>query len=117
MGTNNTRIVMQFAVLAMVLTVAMMVKEATSIRICNIDTNDMEKCRPAITGINPPPPDNDCCVVVRATNLECICRFKSYLPILGIDPSKVAALIAKCGVTTIPRTCRDESLTFYLHAA
>ncbi|KFK27130.1 hypothetical protein AALP_AA8G338800 [Arabis alpina] len=106
MGTNNKGVVMQFGVLAIVLTAAIMVKETSSIRICNIDTNDMQKCRPAITGKNPPPPDKDCCVVVRATNLECICRFKSYLPIFGIDPSKVAALIAKCGVTTVPRTCK-----------
>ncbi|KAF8095270.1 hypothetical protein N665_0338s0024 [Sinapis alba] len=106
MGKNNTNILTQFAILAMVLTSAIMVKEVTSLTICKIDLNDMQKCRPAITGNNPPPPVNECCVVVRSANLECFCRFKFYLPILRIDPSKVAALVAKCGVTTIPPSCQ-----------
>ncbi|CAD5334965.1 unnamed protein product [Arabidopsis thaliana] len=42
---------MQFAALAMVLTAAIMVKEARSIPICNIETNDLVKCHPAFTGI------------------------------------------------------------------
>ncbi|KAF8050118.1 hypothetical protein N665_2041s0001 [Sinapis alba] len=106
MGKNNSNILTQFAILAMVLTSAIMVKEVTSLTICKIDLNDMQKCRPAITGNNPPPPVNECCVVVRSANLECFCRFKFYLPILRIDPSKVAALVAKCGVTTIPPSCQ-----------
>ncbi|XP_006281715.2 putative lipid-transfer protein DIR1 [Capsella rubella] len=106
MGKNNTKILMQFAAFAMVLTVATMVQEATSMSICNMDTNELQKCRPAVTGNNPPPPVNECCVVVRAANLECFCRLKFYLPILGIDPSKVAALVAKCGVTAVPRSCQ-----------
>ncbi|CAA7021110.1 unnamed protein product [Microthlaspi erraticum] len=106
MGKNDTRILMQFAVLATVLTSAILVKEATSLTVCQIDTNDMQKCRPAVTGNNPPPPVNECCVMVRAANLECFCRYKIYLPLLGINPSKVVALVAKCGVTTIPPGCR-----------
>ncbi|CAH2069862.1 unnamed protein product [Thlaspi arvense] len=108
MSKNDTRILTQFAVLAMVLTAAIMVQEATSLTVCKIDTNDMQKCRPAVTGNNPPPPVNDCCVVVRAANLECFCKYKFYLPFLGIDPSKVAALVAKCGVTTVPPSCRGS---------
>ncbi|CAF2137632.1 unnamed protein product [Brassica rapa subsp. trilocularis] len=106
MGKNNTNILTQSTVLAMVLTAAIMVKEVSSLTICKIDINDMQKCRPAVIGINPPPPVNECCVVVRSANLECFCGFKFYLPILGIDPSKVAALVAKCGVTTIPPSCQ-----------
>lgn len=106
MGKNDTRVVMRFAVLTMVLTAAITVKEVTSLTLCKIDTDDMQKCRPAVTGNNPPPPVNECCVVVKSADLACFCRYKFYLPILGIDPSKVAALVAKCGVTTIPRNCR-----------
>ncbi|CAN8248312.1 unnamed protein product [Cochlearia groenlandica] len=110
MGTKNNTMMMlmRFAFLAMVLT--MMVKEATCLTICKIDTADMQKCRPAVTGINPPPPLDDCCLVVREANLECFCRYKSYLPFLGINPSKVAALVAKCGVTTVPPSCRELRL-------
>lgn len=108
MGKNDTRILMRFGVLATVFTAAILVKEATSLTICKMDTNDMQKCRPAVTGNNPPPPVNECCVMVRAADLECFCRFKFYLPFLGIKPSKVAALVAKCGVTTIPPGCRGK---------
>ncbi|CAG7892491.1 unnamed protein product [Brassica rapa] len=106
MGKNITNILTQSTVIAMVLTAAIMVKEVTSLTICQIDINDMQKCRPAVTGVNPPPPVSECCVVVRSANLECFCRFKFYLPILGIDPSNVAALVAKCGVIAIPPSCR-----------
>lgn len=97
MGKNNTRILMQFTALAMVLTAAMLIEEAKSIRLCNVDSSDLEKCRPAVTGNNPPPPGPDCCAVVKAANLECACRYKSYLSSYGINPSKAKTVIARCG--------------------
>jgi hypothetical protein len=100
MGKDNTRILMQFSALAMVLTAAIMVKEATSIPVCNIDTNDLAKCRPAVTGNNPPPPGPDCCAVARVANLQCLCPYKPYLPTVGIDPSRVRPLLANCGVNS-----------------
>ncbi|CAH8279763.1 unnamed protein product [Arabidopsis lyrata] len=102
MGRNNTRILMQFSALAVVLTAAIMVKEATSIPICNIETNDLGKCGPAFTGNNPPPPGPDCCAVVKAANLQCLCPYKPFLSRFGIDPSKVRPLLANCGVNTPP---------------
>uniref|UniRef100_A0A1J3GJ18 Putative lipid-transfer protein DIR1 n=1 Tax=Noccaea caerulescens TaxID=107243 RepID=A0A1J3GJ18_NOCCA len=102
MDSNNTKTFMKFAALAMVLVALVVLEEPTSIPVCNIDANYLEKCRPAVTGNNPPPPRNECCKVLQAANLECICRFKSYLPIFTIDSSKVQALLSKCGVTTIP---------------
>ncbi|KAG2333162.1 hypothetical protein Bca52824_004342 [Brassica carinata] len=115
MGKNDTRILMRFTVLAMVLIAAIMVEDVTSLTVCKIDTNEMQKCRPAVTGNNPPPPVNECCVVVKSADLACFCRYKFYLPILGIDPSKVAALVAKCGVTTIPRNCRGINTYILLY--
>ncbi|VVB07902.1 unnamed protein product [Arabis nemorensis] len=91
---KNTITLMQFA---MVLIAAMLVKEAMSIPICNINTNDLEKCRPAVAGRNPPPPGPDCCAVVKAANLVCACMYKSYLANYGINPSRVKAVIASCG--------------------
>ncbi|VVB07903.1 unnamed protein product [Arabis nemorensis] len=92
--------------LAIVLAALVLTEEPTTIPVCNTDTNSLEKCRPAVTGNNPPPPGNECCLVLRAANLECICRLKSYLPVLAIDPSKVQALLSKCGSTTIPPACQ-----------
>ncbi|KAL1209656.1 putative lipid-transfer protein DIR1 [Cardamine amara subsp. amara] len=100
MGKNNTKMFMQFTALAMVLTVAIMVKEATSIPICNINTDDLEKCRPAVTGNYPPPPVPACCAVAKAANLPCLCPYKPYLSSFGIDPSKVRPLLNKCGVNS-----------------
>ncbi|CAH2069861.1 unnamed protein product [Thlaspi arvense] len=104
MGKNNIRILMQFTALAMVLTAAMMVEKAKSIPVCNIDTNDLEKCRGAVTGNSPPPPGPDCCAVVKAANLECLCP---YLSISRIDPSKIKAVLASCGAknpSCLPRS-------------
>ncbi|CAA7021103.1 unnamed protein product [Microthlaspi erraticum] len=101
MGKNNTRMLMRFSALVIVLTVAIMVEETKSVRVCNIETNDLERCRPAVTGNNPPPPVNGCCVVLRAANLRCFCQFKSYATNNGIDPAKAKALIPKCGIRNV----------------
>ncbi|EOA14183.1 hypothetical protein CARUB_v10027333mg [Capsella rubella] len=106
MAKNNTIIPMQLALLAIVLTCAIMVKEATSISICNIDTNNLEKCRPAVTGNNPPAPGPGCCGVVKSANLQCLCPYKPFLSRFGIDPSKVRPLLAKCGINERTRTLK-----------
>ena len=93
MGKNNTKILI--TALAMIVTASMMIEEAKSVRICNVGTKDLKKCRPAVTGNNPPPPTPQCCQVAKAANLECLCPFLSRS---GIDPSKLKALFANCGV-------------------
>ncbi|ESQ42908.1 hypothetical protein EUTSA_v10015898mg [Eutrema salsugineum] len=108
MDKNNTKTFVKFAALAMVLAALVLKEEPTSIPVCNIDTNSLEKCRPAVTGNNPSPPGNKCCIVLQAANLECICRFKSYIPILATNQSKVQALLTKCGLTTIPPACKGK---------
>ncbi|CAL9243662.1 unnamed protein product [Arabidopsis halleri] len=108
MDTNNTRTLVKFAALVTVLAALVLMEEPTSIPACNINVNHLEKCRPAITGDNPPSPRKECCEVLQAANLECICRFKSFLPVLAVYPSKVQALLSKCGVTTIPPACQGK---------
>ncbi|KAF8116914.1 hypothetical protein N665_0014s0173 [Sinapis alba] len=89
MGKNNSIII----ALAMVLATTMMMEEAKSYPICNTDTNDLQKCYPAVTGNSPPGPD--CCAVAKSADLECLCP---YLTGSGIDPSKVKTVLASCGV-------------------
>ncbi|CAN6806851.1 unnamed protein product [Brassica oleracea] len=91
MGKNNTTIL----IIAMVLTTAMIMEEAKSYPICNTDTNDLQKCSPAVTGNSPPAPRPDCCAVAMSADLECLCR---YLSLSGIDPSKIKSVLASCGV-------------------
>ncbi|KAI9108587.1 hypothetical protein K1719_020471 [Acacia pycnantha] len=71
--------------------------------LCNTDTTKLSLCRPAITGAHPPPPTEACCAVGRHADLACLCKYKSVLPALGIDPKKAIALPAKCGITTPPQ--------------
>ncbi|KAF3563055.1 hypothetical protein DY000_02017205 [Brassica cretica] len=97
MGKNNTKILI--TALVMVVTAAMMIEEATSIPICGVNTNDLKKCSPAVTGNNPPPPTPQCCKVAKAANLECLCP---YFTRSGLDPAKIKALGTNCGITKNP---------------
>ncbi|XP_018467069.2 putative lipid-transfer protein DIR1 [Raphanus sativus] len=97
MGKNNTKILI--AALVMVVTAAMMIEEAKSIPICNVNTNDLKKCSPAVTGNNPPPPTPQCCAVAKTANLECLCP---YFTRSGIDSAKIKTLGANCGITKKP---------------
>ncbi|EOA14251.1 hypothetical protein CARUB_v10027409mg [Capsella rubella] len=106
MDTNDTRSFVKFAALAIVLAALVLMEKPSSIPACNINANYLEKCRPAIIGDTPLSPGRECCEVLQNANLECICRSKSYLPVFAVYPSKVHALLSKCGVTTIPASCQ-----------
>ncbi|KAL1209658.1 putative lipid-transfer protein DIR1 [Cardamine amara subsp. amara] len=109
MDKNNTITLVKYAAFAMVLAALALMEQPTSVPVCNINANWLEKCRPAVTGNNPPPPRDECCLVLWTANLECICRSKSYLPVLGSNPSKVHALLSKCNITTIPPACQGKN--------
>lgn len=80
---------------------------AKATEICNIDTNKLNLCKAAITGKNPPKPSARCCAVIKKGGLSCFCRYKSLLPALGINPTKVLALLKKCGLKP-PSVCRGN---------
>lgn len=82
---------------------------AQAVVLCNIDSTKLNVCRAAVTGQNPPPPDAKCCAVIRQANLPCLCRYKSLLPAVGINPTKALALPSKCGLKTPPQ-CRGNHL-------
>lgn len=113
MDKNNTITLMKYAAFAMVIAALALIEEPTSIPVCNINANRLEKCRSAVTGNNPPPPSDECCVVLQDANLECICRSKSYLPVLASNPSKVHALLSKCDITTIPPACQGKNHKYH----
>ncbi|CAF2327926.1 BnaA10g09590D [Brassica napus] len=75
----------------------------------NINANTLEKCRPAVTGNNPPLPGDACCIVLQAADLECVCKFKSHIPILATKSHKVHDLLRKCGIKTIPPACQGKT--------
>ncbi|KAJ1392514.1 Bifunctional inhibitor/plant lipid transfer protein/seed storage helical domain [Sesbania bispinosa] len=86
---------------------------AQAFSLCNIDSSQLNLCRAAVTGQSPPPPDEKCCGVVRHANLPCLCKYKSILPSLGINPTNAFALPSKCGLQTPPQ-CRGK-ITYSLN--
>ncbi|XP_057441078.1 putative lipid-transfer protein DIR1 [Lotus japonicus] len=75
---------------------------AQAVALCNIDTSQLKSCRAAATGEHPPPPDKNCCDVVRQANLPCLCKYKSALPSFGINPTQALKLPSECGLSTPP---------------
>ncbi|KAL2336499.1 hypothetical protein Fmac_010945 [Flemingia macrophylla] len=71
---------------------------AKGVELCNIDSSQLNLCRTAVTGRNPPPPDEKCCAVIRQANMPCLCKYKSLLPAYGINPKNALALPSKCGL-------------------
>ncbi|XP_028758506.1 putative lipid-transfer protein DIR1 [Neltuma alba] len=90
------------AVIAMLM-IGLLPRGTQGVVLCNTDTTKLSLCRPAVTGPHPPPPTEACCAVGRHADLACLCKYKSVLPALGIDPKKVMALPAKCGGTAPPQ--------------
>ncbi|KAI9108503.1 hypothetical protein K1719_020387 [Acacia pycnantha] len=76
---------------------------AEGVVLCNTDTTKLSLCRPAVTGQHPPRPTEACCAVLRHADLACLCKYKSVLPALGIDPKKAVSLPTQCGRSTPPQ--------------
>ncbi|KAF3453369.1 hypothetical protein FNV43_RR03809 [Rhamnella rubrinervis] len=80
----------------------------SAITFCNIDSNQLSYCLPAVRGRSPPPPTENCCNVVRQANLPCLCSYLSVLPMFGIDPVAAVALPGNCNLET-PSECHGKS--------
>ncbi|KAJ0103475.1 hypothetical protein Patl1_04052 [Pistacia atlantica] len=76
---------------------------ARAVPVCNIDTKQLDPCKPAVTGNSPPRPSKECCKVVSKADLPCLCSYKNVLPAVGINPKHALALPKKCGLKTPPQ--------------
>ncbi|KAA0048163.1 hypothetical protein IC582_001129 [Cucumis melo] len=96
--------------LLLLLLVLLLAGAVTSSPLCEIDTTDLEVCRPAVTppdhGKTLPLPTDACCSVVRRADLKCLCSLKYALPSFGINTANALALPSKCGVSPPPE-CRS----------
>lgn len=79
----------------------------SAMNFCNIDSNQLNDCLPAVRGMSPPQPTQNCCGVVHQANLPCLCSYLSVLPMFGIDPVSAVTLPNKCGLET-PRECHGK---------
>ncbi|XP_078156504.1 putative lipid-transfer protein DIR1 [Carex rostrata] len=75
-------------------------------KICNITEQELEECKPSVSGSDPPPPSTECCDAMKNADLPCLCSYKNsaFLPALGIDPDLAMQLPAKCGIKA-PDNC------------
>ncbi|OIW16380.1 hypothetical protein TanjilG_19096 [Lupinus angustifolius] len=99
MAHTSNNILVQWLVAAMLIA---MLGGTQGVVFCNIDSNNINVCRAAVTGQHPPQPTGKCCALVRQANLPCLCSYKSLLPSIGINPTNALALPAKCGLRTPP---------------
>lgn len=79
--------------------------------LCNIDSNELGNCLPAVSAEPPVPPDDKCCSLIRRANLRCLCNYKIVLSLLGIDPKQAIELPSKCGLV-VPRECHGRVFNF-----
>ncbi|KAF6144995.1 hypothetical protein GIB67_013346 [Kingdonia uniflora] len=88
------------AMLVLVLIIAMQGPSGGvhAVPICNMDSDKLSQCLPAIQGSTPSPPTKGCCDVMRGANMRCLCQYKMYLPALGINSTLALALPQKCGM-------------------
>ncbi|XP_030441373.1 putative lipid-transfer protein DIR1 [Syzygium oleosum] len=88
--------------LALVLLVAM-AGGAKATTVCNIPTDKLASCLPAVTGDHPTPPTEQCCKAISKADMQCLCRYRSVLPNFGINPANAMALPEKCGLKAPPK--------------
>ncbi|XP_047335971.1 putative lipid-transfer protein DIR1 [Impatiens glandulifera] len=77
---------------------------ATTNKICGVGLDEFLQCLPAVEGSPPPAPTKGCCGVIRKANLPCLCKYKSKIRDMGIDPVAVLALPKKCRIK-LPHKC------------
>ncbi|KAF8409663.1 hypothetical protein HHK36_005742 [Tetracentron sinense] len=75
---------------------------AKAMNICNMDSNQLAECLPAMRGPSPSPPTKGCCAVMRVADMHCLCTYKYLLPTVGVDPALAMALPKKCGLNPPP---------------
>ncbi|KAL2322735.1 hypothetical protein Fmac_027114 [Flemingia macrophylla] len=79
-----------------------MLGSAKAVVLCDIDSGRLSLCYAAVTGKHPPKPKKECCEVIKDANLPCLCKYKSILPSVGINPINALVLPSKCGLKTPP---------------
>ncbi|XP_004491449.1 putative lipid-transfer protein DIR1 [Cicer arietinum] len=102
MAHSSGKSLMQWMVAALLIA---LLGGAQAVKICDIESSQLKFCRAAVTGENPPPPDEKCCAVIRGANLPCLCTYKSILPSLGISVKDAMELPGKCGSKS-PSKCQ-----------
>ncbi|KAL6000303.1 hypothetical protein ACLOJK_023998 [Asimina triloba] len=78
-----------------------------AVSLCGMTDEELDECKPAVSGLMPSDPTTDCCTYLSKANLTCFCEYKDspMLPLLGIDPDLALQLPVKCNLTPVPTQC------------
>ncbi|TKY46969.1 putative lipid-transfer protein DIR1 [Spatholobus suberectus] len=106
MAKTNGNALVQWLVATLLIA---MLGAAKAVVLCDIESSKLNLCYAAVTGKHPPRPNEKCCEVVKNANLPCLCRYKSILPAVGINPTNALTLPSRCGLKTPPE-CRGNYL-------
>jgi hypothetical protein len=66
---------------------------------CHTTKAGLDSCKPYVNGdnsVDKQNPSSDCCSVIAKADLQCLCRYKNYLPLYGIDPEQAMKLPVNC---------------------
>ncbi|CAM9000506.1 unnamed protein product [Rhodiola kirilowii] len=84
----------------LVLALALVAAHTTNAQICNVKTEGLMACMPAVTLPNPSKPTDLFCGALSHGDMACLCGFKhsKMLRTLGIDSDLAMQLPDKCGI-------------------
>ncbi|XP_020592490.1 putative lipid-transfer protein DIR1 [Phalaenopsis equestris] len=88
----------------LLLTMLSLATAATAVSLCNISSDELDECRPAVSGLSPSEPTVACCSALEQADLPCLCSYRSspLLPSFGIDPDLAMQLPRKCSLSLPP---------------
>ncbi|XP_045819687.1 putative lipid-transfer protein DIR1 [Trifolium pratense] len=69
---------------------------------CRTTKAGRDACKPYVNGDNSVDnqnPSSACCSAIAKADLPCLCQYKNYLPLYGIDPEQVMQLPVNCKLT------------------
>ncbi|XP_058093522.1 putative lipid-transfer protein DIR1 [Magnolia sinica] len=99
-------ITMRKVALVVMVLVAVGLVGAHAVSLCGMTEDDLDECRPAVSGSEPSDPTEACCTALSKADLTCLCGYKEspVLPMLGIKPELAMQLPSKCNLTP-PAQC------------
>ncbi|KAG0597706.1 hypothetical protein M758_12G015400 [Ceratodon purpureus] len=73
---------------------------------CSSDLSPYKPCMPAVLGVAPPMPTIDCCKVIKAADISCLCTTVAAADIPSLNQEAALMLPKHCGaISPDSQTC------------
>jgi hypothetical protein len=77
--------------------------------LCSSDLSPYKPCMPAVLGVAPPLPTSDCCKVIKAADLSCLCTTVAAADIPALNHEAALMLPKRCGaISPDTSTCASK---------